>query len=198
MDQNNQIKEKVITSTPWFDVIDREGNFGVRSTIDSVIILPYTSDDQGLPLKLGVLKEKNLFRDGGYSLTLISGKSEDEDPNFLETAKRELEEESGFSVEDNKKWYFLGTVTASKFVDSEHPCFAVDVTGLKRGERKTDGSENEKLSEFLFIPANDVVKSKDVFIPALFLKLFKYVVGMDVYNRDDSTFGKMKGFTAEI
>ena len=59
-------------------------------------------------------------------------------------------------------------------------------------------SEENRNSEFHFIPANDVVKSNDVFIPALFLKLFKFVVGMDLYNRDDSTFGKSEGFNVEI
>jgi len=192
------IKDKIISSSPRFDVIDRNGHIGIIPKSDSVIILPYISDDSGHPLSIGVLKERNLFREGGFSTTLISGRCEDEDPNFLETAKRELKEESGFSVPDNSKWFFLGTVTASKMVDTEHPCFAVDVTGIKRGEATTDGSENEKQSEFLFISSNDVVKVKDVFVPALFLKLFKYVVGMDMYNRDDSVFGKPKGFTAEI
>lgn len=193
---NNE--EKVLTSTPRFDVIEIDGKVGVRSTVESVIILPFITDDQGLPLMLGVLKERNPFREGGYSVTLISGTSEDEDPDFLATAKRELKEESGFDVSDSSKWAFLGTVTASKMVDAEHPCFAVDVTGVERGEATTDGSEQEKLSEFIFIPANDVVKAKDVFVPALFLKLFKFVVGMDLYNRDDSTFGKAKGFNVEI
>ena len=87
---------------------------------------------------------------------------------------------------------------SSKFVDKEYPCFAIDVTGIEKGEPETDGSEQEALSSFHFIPANDVVKSKDVFIPALFLKLFKFVVGMDLYNRDDSVFSKSKGFTADI
>jgi 8-oxo-dGTP pyrophosphatase MutT (NUDIX family) len=192
------IKDKIISSSPRFDVIDRNGHIGIIPKSDSVIILPYISDDSGHPLSIGVLKERNLFREGGFSTTLISGRCEDEDPNFLETAKRELKEESGFSVPDNSKWFFLGTVTASKMVDTEHPCFAVDVTGIKKGEATTDGSENEKQSEFLFISSNDVVKVKDVFVPALFLKLFKYVVGMDMYNRDDSVFGKPKGFTAEI
>jgi len=194
---NNQ-QEKIIASTPKFDVVEREGIVGIRSTVESVIILPFVTDDQGLPLMLGVLKEKNPFREGGYSVTLITGSSEEEDPDYLSTAKRELKEESGFSVDDNDKWYFLGTVTASKMIDSEYPCFAVDVTGIERGEATTDGSEQERLSKFIFIPANDVVKSKDVFIPAIFLKLFKFVVGMDLYNRDDSTFGKSKGFTIDI
>lgn len=191
-------EEKIITSTPRFDVVEREGKIGIVSTVESVIILPFVTDDQGLPLMLGVLKEKNPFREGGYSVALISGTSEDEDPDFLSTAKRELKEESGYDVSENDKWYFLGTVTASKMVECEHPCFAVDVTGIKKGEATTDGSEQERLSRFIFIPANDVVKSKDVFLPAIFLKLFKFVVGMDLYNRDDSTFGSQKGFSAEI
>ena len=44
---------------------------------------------------------------------------------------------------DNNKWYFLGTVTATKFVDKEYPCFAIDVTGIEKGEPETDGSEQE-------------------------------------------------------
>jgi 8-oxo-dGTP pyrophosphatase MutT (NUDIX family) len=194
----NNSKEKILSSTPRFYVVEIDGKVGIRSTVESVVILPFVTDDQGLPLMLGVLKEKNPFREGGYSVSLISGTSEDEDPDFLETAKRELKEESGFDVTDNSKWHFLGTVTASKMVDAEHPCFGVDVTGLEKGIATTDGSEDEKLSEFIFIPANDVVKAKDVFVPAIFLKLFKFVVGMDLYNREDSTFGKSKGFTVEI
>lgn len=190
--------EKVIHSNEWFDVIDKNGKFGVKPNSDSVIILPYINDEQGLPLMIGVLKEINYFREGGNSLSLISGRPDDDDPNLIETARRELKEESGYDVQDNDKWFFLGTVTATKFVDSEHPCFAVNVTDLERGKRETDGSEEEKKSEFSFISANDVVKTKDVFIPALFLKLFKYVVGMDLYQRDDSIFGKPKGFTVEI
>ena len=159
--------EKILSTTPKFDVVEREGRVGIKSTVESVVILPFVTDDQGLPLMLGVLKEKNPFREGGYSISLISGTSEEEDPDFL-------------------------------MVDAEHPCFGVDVTGIERGTATTDGSESERLSEFIFIPANDVVKAKDVFVPAIFLKLFKFVVGMDLYNRDDSTFGKTKGFTVDI
>jgi len=190
--------EKVIHTNEWFEVIDRGGKFGVRPDTDSVIIIPYINDEQGLPLMIGVLKEVNAFREGGSSLSLITGRPDDEDPNLIETAKRELKEESGYDVQDNERWFFLGTVTGSKFVESEHPCFAVNLTEIKQGERTTDGSQEEVDSKFYFISSNDVVKTKDVFIPALFLKLFKYVVGMDLYQRDDSIFGKPKGFTVEI
>lgn len=191
-------KDNICYKAPKFNVVERNGKPGIVSTVETVMILPFISDDQGLPLMLGVIKEPNLFREGGNATSLITGTCEDEDPDYLSTAKRELKEESGYDVEDSSKWYFLGTVTANKFVQKEYPCFAVDVTGIVKGEAETDGSKQEKMAEFLFIPANDVVKSQDVFIPALFLKLFKFVVGMDLYNRDDSVFGKSKGFSADI
>lgn len=190
--------EKILYSSPNFNVVERENNIGICSNTETVILLPFIKDDNGLPLMLGVLKEKNPFREGGYSITLITGTSEDEDPDYLQTAKRELKEESGYDIQDNNKWYFLGTVTASKFIDKEYPCFAIDVSDMKRNEPITDGSDKELSSTFQFIPANDVVKVKDVFIPSLFLKLFKFVVGMDLYNRDDSVFGKNKGFSIDI
>ena len=112
-------------------------------------------------------------------------------------AKRELKEESGFDVQDDSRWSYLGNVTSSKFVDHEQPCYAVDVTDIERGNPETDGSEQEAKSEFFFIPANDVVKCKDVFIPALFLKLFKYVLGIDLHIQSDGVFNP-KGFNISI
>jgi len=170
---------------------------GIVPNFNNVVILPYVSDKDGLPLLIGVLKEYNVFREGGYSISPITGSSDDEDPNYLSTAKRELEEESGYKVEDSSRWFFLGNVVSSKFVDHEQPCFAVDVTDMKVDKPKTDGSIKESLSEFVFIPANDVVKCKDVFIPALFLKLFKYVLGKDLYKGDSSLF-EPKGFTISL
>jgi len=43
--------------------------------------------------------------------------------------------------------------------------------------------------EFKFIPANDVVKAKDIFIPGLFLKLFKYVLGIDIQGTGEESKG---------
>lgn len=181
---------KILFESPNLNVVERDGRVGVVPTFMNVVVMPFVSDEQGLPLAIGILKEPNPFREGGFSVSLITGTSEDDDPDLLSTAKRELEEESGFKADDNSRWYYLGSVTSSKFVDHEQPCFAVDVTGLEKGEAKTDGSEDEKQMVFKFIPANDVVKAKDIFIPGLFLKLFKYVLGIDIQstnNPEDST-----------
>jgi 8-oxo-dGTP pyrophosphatase MutT (NUDIX family) len=193
---NNE--ENIVYKSNRFDVVDNGEYTGIRTKNDSVLILPFVSDDQGLPLMVGVLNERNTFRSGGYSISVISGTPEDEDPNTLAAAQRELLEETGFDVTEEERWYFIGTLTGSKFVDSIHPCFAVDISGITPSEPKTDGSEQEKLSKFTLIPANDIISIEDPFVSALFLRIFKYVVGMDIYNREDSLFTKNKETETEI
>lgn len=175
-------KSKIIHETDKFHFLECGDFVGIKPLFMNVVVLPFTSDDQGLPLSVGVIKEPNPFREDGYNICLVTGSSDEEDPDLLTTAQRELFEETGLKVSDVKKWYYLGSVTSSKFVDHEQPCFAVDVTGIERESPQTDGSQKEKEMEFMFIPANDVVKVKDIFIPGLFLKLFKYVLGMDVQS----------------
>jgi hypothetical protein len=199
--ENNSLKkmnnDKILYETQHLNLVERDDVVGVIPNFSNVVILPYISDGQGLPLLIGVLKEYNVFREGNYSISPITGSSDDEDPNFLETAKRELEEESGYLVEDNSRWSFLGNAVSSKFVDHEQPCFAVDVTDLERKKPNGDGTKKESLSEFVFIPANDVVKCKDVFIPALFLKLFKFVLGKDLHKEEGDVFAS-KGFDINL
>ena len=87
-----------------FRVEERNGSTGMIPLFTNVVIMPFISDEQGLPLSIGVLKEPNPFREGGMSVSLISGTTEEEDPDLLATDKRELKEESGYDVQDNKKW----------------------------------------------------------------------------------------------
>jgi 8-oxo-dGTP pyrophosphatase MutT (NUDIX family) len=164
----------------------------------NVVVMPFTSDSEGLPLEIGVIMEPNPFREGGMDICLITGSTDDDDPDLLSTAKRELLEESGFNVNDNNRWYYIGIVTSSKFVEHEQPCFAVDVTGLERGIPKTDGTKEEKEMEFKFIPANDVVKARDIFIPGLFLRLFKYVLGIDLQNTANKGENKKGSFKINL
>jgi 8-oxo-dGTP pyrophosphatase MutT (NUDIX family) len=193
------MENKTLFENDSFKVVEREGMLGIVPLFTNVVVMPFLSDQQGLPLSIGVLKEPNPFRDGGISISLITGTSDEDDPDLLSTAKRELMEESGFDVQDNARWYFLGSVTSSKFVDHEQPCFAVDVTGIEKGEPQPDGTEKEQNMEFKFISANDVVKAKDVFIPGLFLKLFKYVLGIDIQGQEQEfNLGKDKGFNFSI
>jgi len=166
--------DKILHSTDDYQLVEREGIIGVRSMSMEVVVMPFTCDSDKLPLLIGVINEKNPFRNGGLDVSALSGIADSGDPDLLSSAKKALSEKSGISVDDPDKWYYLGTSTASKFVDSEYPCFAVDVTDLE--------NEIDKEGNFKFIPANDVIKTRDIFIPGLFLKLFKFVMGMNISN----------------
>jgi len=181
-------KEKVLYSTDLYKLMERDGIVGIKPMLMNVIVMPFTCDENKLPLLIGVVQETNPFREGGLNITLPIGLSEDEDPDLFSTAKRALMDASSINIEEADKWYYLGTSTTSAFVDTEYPCFAVDVTGA---EPTPDSNETgEKKDEFKFIPANDVVKAKDIFIPGLFLKLFKYVMGMNISNPDGKNLDK--------
>lgn len=190
---NNENKEEIISSSDNFSFIRKNGKVGIKPNFLNVVIMPFTKDSQGLPFLVGVIEESNPFREGGIDINLVTGTTEDEDPDLLSTAKRELLEETGFDVEENERWFYLGNSTSSKFVDHEQPCFAVDITDLVREESKE--GEDEKISRFKFIPANDVVKAKNIFIPGIFLKLFKYVMGLDLSGQPKKKDNKGFNFT---
>jgi 8-oxo-dGTP pyrophosphatase MutT (NUDIX family) len=181
--KKSMTENKILGETEFFQFVERDSMAGLVPKFMNVVIMPFLSDPQGLPMSVGVIVEKNPFREGNTTMCLITGSSDEADPDLLSTAKRELKEESGFDVPDNERWYYLGSVTSSKFVDHEQPCFAVDVTEITRGNPESDGSEKEAQMDFKFISANEVVKAKDIFIPGLFLKLFKYVLGFDIQDK---------------
>lgn len=177
--------KKIISKTEYFDVIEIDGMVGIEPGELCVVIMPFEKDQRGLPKTLGVLKEYNPMRDGNYSITLITGRAEGEDPDVLATAIRELKEESGYDVQDPDKWYYLGVMTTSKLVSQEHPCFAVDVTGLNKAEKEGDGTESEDKSEYLQMSIKEALNTNDSYVPTLFLKIFRYIFGFDL-GKDDN------------
>ena len=96
---------KVLHETENFHFLQCGNLVGIKPLFTNVIVMPFTSDGDGLPLTLGVLKEPNPFREGGFDITLVTGCTDDEDGDLLSTAKRELLEETGFDIPDNSKWY---------------------------------------------------------------------------------------------
>ena len=171
-------EQKLIYSNKWFDVIERDGWMGIAPNALNVVILPFTRDKQGMITTIGVMDEVNPMRDGGRSLTLVSGDIDEDDPNVLSAAMRELEEESGYAVNDTNKWYYLGLLTTSKLVSHSHPCFAVDVTNIDAKDPLGDGSKEEEASTFKMMPLAEALDTEDCFISALFLKMFRYVMAV--------------------
>ena len=101
--------------------VEIDGKLFIRQINPGVIIMPYTLDSDKNPNEIGVISEILSQRTGGISMTLITGTPEDSDANIFQTAIRELKEESGFFVEDIKRWNFLGTLYTSKMVLNANP-----------------------------------------------------------------------------
>jgi len=158
------------------ECIKVDNNLYIRQIEPGVIIMPYTLDNEGNPDKIGILDEISNHRPGGISNTLITGSQDDKDSNVLQTAIREMEEESGFKVTDIKRWNFLGTIFTSKLVTNPNPCFAVNITGLAAEDKKTDGSDEEKDSKFNLVSVDDALNIDDSLISALFIKTFKNIM----------------------
>lgn len=192
------MEKKVLHKNEYFDVIEKDGMIGLEPSDLCVVIMPFERDGRGLPKTLGVLKEYNPLRAGDYSITLVTGRAEGEDPDVLSTAIRELKEESGYDVQDPDKWFYLGLMTGSKMVMQELPCFAVDVTGLQKGEKEGDGTEAEEKNKFLLMPVKDALNTTDSFVPTLFMKIFKYIFGFDVIKDEEEPLERVNSIKKKI
>lgn len=155
--------------------VELDGKIFIRQINPGVIIMPYTLDEEKNPEFIGVISEILNQRPGGISMTLITGSPDDEDANIFQTAIRELKEESGFLVEDIKRWNFLGTLYTSKMILNSNPCFSVNITGLVAEEKTTDGSQSEEDSKFELISVEEALDLEDSLVSTLFIKTFKNV-----------------------
>jgi len=175
----NQNKENILYSNKYFDVIDKDGWDGVRPHNLNVIVFPYVTGESKLPEEVILVKEKNPLRRGGEHISLVTGDAEGEDPDILSTAQRELKEETGYDVTDPNRWTYLGVVTTSKLLDQEQPAFCVDVTGIEPEKPQGDGSDKENQMKVLIMPIKEALDLPDAYIPTLFIRVFKYVFGID-------------------
>ena len=96
-----------------------------------------------------------------------------EDETDLDGAKRELLEESGYDVSDDKRWIYLGEITTSKLTNEKHPCFAVNINNIEQDEIIGDGSINEQKSKFELIHPEKIFDLQDTFLNTTLLKLLQ-------------------------
>jgi len=174
----------VLFEDKWFQVVNVDGQVGLKNKEMSVGVLPYQTDGTGMISEIGLLKELNYFREGDYCHTLITGTIEYEDDSLLYTAKRELLEEGGFELgeNDNDRWIFLGPIYLYKNSDQMIPVFAVDVTGLKQKEAKGDGSKKEANSKLEMVSVGNGISSDEGLVLASFLRLFNYMYAKSMNN----------------
>lgn len=170
--------QKVVQKTNNREIVDIDGHLFIRQINPGVIIMPYTVDESGFPQKIGIISEILDQRPGGMAKTLITGSQDDEDDNIYQTAVREMHEESGFLVDELKRWKFLGSLYTSKMVINSNPCFAVDITGLVSEDKKTDGTKSEEDTKFELLTIDEALNLDDSLVSTLFIKTFK-----DIFNQ---------------
>ena len=68
---------KVLFETPFFDFVNTGDRHGLCIKRNSVAVLPYTTDANGIVEKIGILHEWNTLREGNYAHTLITGTIDD-------------------------------------------------------------------------------------------------------------------------
>jgi 8-oxo-dGTP pyrophosphatase MutT (NUDIX family) len=165
---------KVIAETPYFDFVQFAGQSGLHIKIPSVAVLPYTVDENGIVNQIGILREQNQLREGGFAKTLITGSIEVSDEDTLATAVRELYEEGGFNMNGGPvdKWTYLGGFHDSKDSDRIIPTFAVDVTGVEQEPAQGDGTPQEQNSKLEMVDVNVALQTNELLVLGSFLRLF--------------------------
>ena len=83
-------------------------------------------------------------------LSSITGSMDNPDESPIEAARRELKEETGFTV-DIKDIKSLGNCFGSKAMDTVYHLFSVDVTGKKPSKPSGDGSKLEAMAKNRFV-----------------------------------------------
>jgi len=166
---------KVVYENKWFDVVEINGQTGIKNKHMTVAVMPYDTDEYGMVKNIGLLHELNYFREGDYCDTLITGTVEYEDDSLLLTAKRELLEEGGFDVDENERWLFLGPIYPYKDGDKMIPVFAVDVTDKTQAEAEGDGSDKEKNSKLHMVDVREGISCDEGLVLAAFLRLFNFM-----------------------
>lgn len=70
-------------------------------------------------------------------------------------ARIELEEETGYIIEESSRAFGLGTCKGNKSSNTNYYLYGFDVTGLKQGRVKTDGSKNEARAKNIWFNISD-------------------------------------------
>jgi hypothetical protein len=155
----------------WLQFIDVEDKLGctmsgIRPAQEGVAVLPYKINDSGNISEIGVHLEMNPLWGKGQHMTCITGGIEkNESP--IGAAYRELLEESGLCRIDNRidpVIIDLGEGLLSKCTMSTQYLFAIRIDkNFIQKEPSGDGTTNERLSKFSWIPVTtylDFFKNK--------------------------------------
>lgn len=153
----------------WISVFELDSWYSIYrigKTNSGVAILPYRIKDGNLEI---LMRIENCLPHGGFVETTITGMIE-EDENPLQTAIKELREETGYVAEDLT---YLGWVYTSKASDYKQYMYSIDLTDEEPEEQiEGDGTIGEMGASTIWKqPIPEVFKSNAPLLHTMILKL---------------------------
>jgi len=164
--------DKTLWKNEWISVKEKDGWYTYthqeKSGGKAVAVLAYSID----PLMILGRYEKTPCHNDGVSLTALTGMVE-KGNSPLETAIRELEEESGIKM-DAEDFQSLGFTRPGKSSDTIMYLFAVKIP-FEEGEYigKGDGTKGEEGSYCKFVSIDEAINSKSETISAMILRALR-------------------------
>lgn len=162
-------RDQIIYQGDWLEIVLRDGWYEFARYTNSnggVYILPYR-DHPEKPI-LGRYEITPAHLDQKPTLTTITG-GVSKERRAVEVAIEEMYEEAGYQVEKGQL-INLGTVYLAKGADFVGHLYAVDVTGLSRGEAPGDGSQGEEGAYCDWVTVEQMIKCKDPVASCLILR----------------------------
>lgn len=167
MTKKKKVKRKKLWGNKWLEVIEHDGWFTAAHNThgDGVSVLGVDFDEGKFLIRV----EHNPAHDPGFIKTALTGSIEG-GLTALQTAVKELKEESGYVAEENR-FRYLDWVYPSKFSDYKLHLFAVDLSGLKQGRIDGDGTRGEAGAYVEWHELESALQIRDPSVAAIIARL---------------------------
>jgi hypothetical protein len=157
-------KEKVVLTSPFEDVVEKDKHLYIVHKLDTICVIPYTIASNGILDKVGVVKEDKIYK-------LLTGYVSADDATDLVAANRILFEVIQSNVKSADEWMYLGKL--ENIAGGNITLYAVNI-GDVTVKLSPESEDKEQASKFEMIRSNEVVSSDDALFLAAYLRLFNY------------------------
>lgn len=163
-------RDEILFQGNWLSIILRDGWYEFaqyNTSAGGVYILPYRDGYPEKPI-LGRYEITPAHLDTKPTLTTITG-GININRRPIDVAIEEMHEEAGYKVERNQL-VSLGTVYLAKGADFVGHLYAIDITGLPRGEAPGDGSKGEEGAYCDWVSVKKMINCKEPVVSCLLLR----------------------------
>lgn len=166
--------DKVLFKNKWIEVREKDGWYTYSHSSwckgKGVTVLGYRKSNDKIEY-LG-RHELTICHSDEIELCSLSGGFDKEGENYKICANRELEEESGYVINDMRRFIELGSVRPSKSSDTEIFLFAIE---LKDNDEKIeivgDGTKGEEGAYCDWVSREEAINCKDPLVATMIARL---------------------------